>query len=129
MQTYHHCYFMYRISSWNYSFLNLKIVVNSNSCRNISIFYLTNWIFAVETIQGGNYMRKYGTQSCYILLSPFWFQRIILIVPAATGSKSVNIKFRLGSISGSDNDSDADEDQGNLLRGIVNWSGTAQSVV
>ena len=36
----------YRISSYsflrNYSFLNLEIVANSNSCRNISIFYLIN---------------------------------------------------------------------------------------
>ena len=36
------------------------------SCRNISIFYLINWIFAGEAIQGrklfkgGNYSRKYG---------------------------------------------------------------------
>ena len=61
----------YRISSYsfrgNYSFLNLEIVANSNSCRNIYIFYLINWFFAAETIQGrklfkgGNYMRKYGT--------------------------------------------------------------------
>ena len=33
-------------------FLNLEIIANSNSCRNISIFYLVNWIFAAETIQG-----------------------------------------------------------------------------
>ena len=41
---------IYRISSYsfcgNYSFLNLEVVANSNSCRNISFFYLTNWIFA-----------------------------------------------------------------------------------
>jgi hypothetical protein len=43
-------------------------VANSNSCRNISIFYLINFIFAAETIQlrklfkGVNYMRKYGKQ-------------------------------------------------------------------
>ena len=46
----------YRISSYsfrgNYSFLNLKIVANSNSCRNISISYLRNLFFAAETIQG-----------------------------------------------------------------------------
>ena len=39
-------FFIYRISSYifhgNYSFLNLEIVANSNSCRNISIFYLIN---------------------------------------------------------------------------------------
>ena len=35
-----------------YSFLNLEIVENSNSCRNISISYLINWYFAAETIQG-----------------------------------------------------------------------------
>ena len=34
-----------------YSFLNLEIVANSNSCCNISIFYLINWFFAAETIQ------------------------------------------------------------------------------
>ena len=47
---------IYRISSYsfhrNYSFLNLEIVANSISFCNISIFYLINWIFAVETIQG-----------------------------------------------------------------------------
>ena len=40
----------YRISSYsfrrNYSFLNLEIAANSNSCHNISIFYLINWFFA-----------------------------------------------------------------------------------
>ena len=36
----------------NYSFLDLEIVANSNSCRNISISYVVNWIFAAETIQG-----------------------------------------------------------------------------
>ena len=62
-----------RISSYrfrkNYSFLNLEIVANSNSCRNIVIFYLINVIFAAEIIQGrkifksGNHMRKYSTQN------------------------------------------------------------------
>ena len=52
----------YRISSYsfrgNYSFFNLEIVVNSNSCCNISISYLINCISAcgnysrAETIQG-----------------------------------------------------------------------------
>merc|ERR1711956_119626 len=46
---------VYRISSYNfrghYSFLNLEIVDNSNSCRNISIFYLINKILTAETIQ------------------------------------------------------------------------------
>ena len=46
----------YRVSSYgfrgNYSFLNLEILANSNSCRNISIFYLIKWNFATETIQG-----------------------------------------------------------------------------
>jgi hypothetical protein len=52
----------------NYSFLNLEIVANSNSCHNI---YLIIWIFAVETIQGRkvfkgrNYMRKYGIKGTY----------------------------------------------------------------
>ena len=60
----------YCISSYscrrNYSFLNLEIMPNLNSCRNISIFYLIHWIFAAKTIQGrklfkgGNYMRQYG---------------------------------------------------------------------
>ena len=36
----------------NYSFLNLEIVENSNSCRKFQIFYPINRIFAVETIQG-----------------------------------------------------------------------------
>ena len=46
----------YHISSYsfreNYSFLNLEILANSNSCSNISIFYLINLFFAAETIQG-----------------------------------------------------------------------------
>ena len=46
----------YRISSYifrrNFSYLNLEIVANSNSCCNISFFYLINWIYAAETIQG-----------------------------------------------------------------------------
>ena len=46
----------YCISSYscckNCSFFNLEIVANSNSCHNISIFYLINWNFASETIQG-----------------------------------------------------------------------------
>ena len=33
------------------SFLNMEIVANSNNCRNISIFYLINRIFAAEIIQ------------------------------------------------------------------------------
>ena len=41
----------------NYSFFNFEIVANSNSSRNISSFYLINWIFPSETIQG----RKYGS--------------------------------------------------------------------
>ena len=61
----------YRTSSYsfrgNYSFFNLEIVANSNSFL-ISNFYLMNWIFAAESIQGrklfkgGHYMRKFGTQ-------------------------------------------------------------------
>ena len=39
-------FYKYHISSYsfrgNYSFLNLEIGANSNSCRNISIFYLIN---------------------------------------------------------------------------------------
>ena len=46
----------YRISSYsvrgNYSYLNLEIVANSNSCCNISIFYLINGFFCC-----GNYSR------------------------------------------------------------------------
>ena len=49
-------HFTYRISSYsfrgNYSFLNLEIVANSNSCGDNSTFYLINWIFALETVQG-----------------------------------------------------------------------------
>ena len=59
----------YCISSYsfleNYSFLHLEIVSNSDSCRNIWIFYLINWIFAVcenysreETIQGRKLYEK-----------------------------------------------------------------------
>ena len=36
----------------HHSFLNLEIVGNSNSCRNISTFHLIDWYFAAETIQG-----------------------------------------------------------------------------
>jgi hypothetical protein len=45
----------------NYSFFNLEIVSNSNSFLNISIFYIINYFFNAETIQGrklfkgGNY--------------------------------------------------------------------------
>ena len=76
----------------NYSFLNLEIVANSNSCHNISIFYLVNRNFCCgkysreesihgrKLFKGGNYMRKYGSQYWYpncligiscIYLSPF----------------------------------------------------------
>ena len=52
----------YRISSYsfreNYSFLNLEIVANSNSCHNISFFLLNKLNFCC-----GNYMRKYGSHS------------------------------------------------------------------
>ena len=34
-----------------YSFLNLKILGNSNSCRKFQFFYLINRIFALEAIQ------------------------------------------------------------------------------
>ena len=55
---------MYRISSYsfhgNFSFFNLEIVAYSNSCRNISIFYLINWIFVWKLFKGGTYMRKYS---------------------------------------------------------------------
>ena len=51
----------YRISSYsfrkNYSFLSFEIMANSNSCSNISFFYLINWFFAPETIQGGHYSK------------------------------------------------------------------------
>ena len=63
-------FFTYRISAnsfrGNYSFLNMEIVENSNSCRKFQFFYLINWNFAAETIQGRkqfkgkNYLRKYG---------------------------------------------------------------------
>ena len=64
--------FPHIVSGETIIFLNLDIVVNSNSCRNISFFHLINWIFAAETIQGrklfksGNYMRKYGNYSCIL---------------------------------------------------------------
>ena len=48
----------------NYSFLILEIVSNSNSFINISIFYLINWIFAAETIQG----RKLHEEIQYLIL-------------------------------------------------------------
>ena len=54
----------------NYSFLNSEIVANSNSCRNISIFYLINLLFDAEAIQGGNYSRVEQKQksNLYLLL-------------------------------------------------------------
>ena len=59
----------YRISSfsfrWNYSFLNLEIIANSNSCRNISILYLINWFLDAETIQG----RKLYEEIRYVKIS------------------------------------------------------------
>ena len=56
----------YRISEntfrRNYSSLNLEIVENSNSYRKFQFFYLINWIFAAETIQGRKLFkgRKYS---------------------------------------------------------------------
>ena len=44
----------------NYSFLNLEIVSNSNSCRNISSFCCGKTIQWWKLFKGGNYMRKYG---------------------------------------------------------------------
>ena len=38
--------------------LNLEIVVNSNSCCNVLIFYLINWIFAAEIIPGRKLYEK-----------------------------------------------------------------------
>ena len=35
-----------------FSFLHFETLANSNSCRNISIFYLINLLFEAETIQG-----------------------------------------------------------------------------
>merc|ERR1740129_17139 len=46
----------------NYSFLNLEIVPNSNSCRNISILYMINTISAAETIQGRKLYEEYSIQ-------------------------------------------------------------------
>ena len=40
------------VSAGNYSLWNLEIAANSNSCPNISIFYIINCIFAAETIKG-----------------------------------------------------------------------------
>ena len=45
----------------NYSFLNLEIVANSCSQRNVSIFQFINRIFA--GVKGRNYVRKYDTYS------------------------------------------------------------------
>ena len=43
--------FPWIVSAETILFLNLEIGSNLNSCRNISISYLINWIFAAETIQ------------------------------------------------------------------------------
>ena len=51
----------------DYSLLNLEIVANANSCRNISIFLLSKLKFCCgnnsreELSKGGIYMRKYGS--------------------------------------------------------------------
>ena len=62
----------YLISSYSFrrncSFFNLEIVENSNSCRNISIFYLINWYFTAETIQG----RKLYEEIWYFLDYSCW---------------------------------------------------------
>ena len=74
----------YRISSYNfrrnYSFLNLEIVANSNSCRNISIFYLINWIFDAETILG---WKQYEEMVCYwkCFFRDGNFFRFIFLIP------------------------------------------------
>ena len=70
-------FFAYRISvnsfGGNYSFLSLWNEENSNSCRKFHFFYLINWIFAAETIQGrklfngGNYSRKDFIEFCILL--------------------------------------------------------------
>ena len=52
--------YVYRISANSFReiysrglfFFDSEIVTNSNSCRNISIFYLLNCSFAAETNQG-----------------------------------------------------------------------------
>ena len=60
----------------------------------------------------------YYPQLIFSIVKQFFF----FSAAASTASKSVNIKFRLGSISGSDNDSD----QGNLSKGIDIWSNAAK---
>ena len=40
----------------NYSFLNLEIVENSNSCWKISIFYLVHWMGEIYTGKYGTYL-------------------------------------------------------------------------
>ena len=53
----------YRISSYsfrgNYSFLNLEILENSNSCRKFNFLRKAEFLLR-KLFQGGNYMRKYG---------------------------------------------------------------------
>ena len=71
---------MYRTSEETILFLNFEFVENSNSCHNISIFYyLINWIFAAETIQGRKtmiyiyitklYYSKSNSESMCLLIS------------------------------------------------------------
>jgi hypothetical protein len=77
-------YWTYRSFSYsfrgNYSFLNLEIVANSSSCRNISIFYLINWILAAETIHGQKlyeeiqYISLHNWNSYYFLIHVFEFK-------------------------------------------------------
>ena len=54
--------FPHMVSAETILFLNLEIVANSNSCRNISILYMINTISAAETIQGRKLYEEYSIQ-------------------------------------------------------------------
>ena len=71
--------FPYILSLENYSFFNLKIIANLNSCHNISISYLIHWFFAAETI-------RWTTMFIYLCL--LFFNIFFFFFPAASPTAS-----------------------------------------
>ena len=50
--------FRHIVSAETIPFWNLEIVANSNSCRDISFYYLIKWFFAAQKLfKEGNYLR------------------------------------------------------------------------
>ena len=84
----------YRFSSYsfhrNFYFLNLEIIPNSNSYRDIWIFCLTNYFFVTGTVQG----RKLFKDRNYI--SPSSFHNDSLLCPE---SGCILIVYKIAMVS------------------------------